>query len=78
MDKRCMTIDLEDGDVQKLQVDSEATFVVKGTVKRVEAKEKPEGKGKDAWGGYPANARIEVESVKVEVDNEFTKMSDDE
>lgn len=78
MHKRSMSVDLTEKDLDDISIGDIVTVIVTGKVKNLDAGHKPDKEEKkDGFTGFPPDMRIEVQSTKVTVGNDFSELADD-
>lgn len=77
---RTMTIDLTNKDLDDISIGDIVMVEVTGKVKHLSAGEPAEKKTKEnefAFSGFPPDMRIDVQSTKVTVTNDFAELAED-
>ena len=70
-DKHKVHIELQPKDLKGISIGDKVTATISGVVKRATAGEE----GDKHWDGMPPEITLEVSSVKIEGDNEFSRMA---
>ena len=77
-DKRTMTVDLTDADLDDISIGDVVTVVVVGKVKSLDAGMKPDKQDKeDGFEGFPPDMQIEITKTSVSVGNDFSELAED-
>ena len=77
-DKRTMTVDLTDADLDDISIGDVVTVVVVGKVKSLDAGMKPDKQDKeDGFTGFPPDMQIEITKTSVSVGNDFSELAED-
>lgn len=76
---RSMSVDLTDSDLDDISIGDVVTVIVVGKVKSLDAGMKPDKEEKkDGFMGFPPDMRIDIQSTKVSVGNDFSELADDD